>query len=118
MLVSREKTVFISNKDDGKWPYLLLDGPHDDLNVVAQARYLGINVSSCAEMMKLTFNQRLRAVCSSYVKTIMSYAGSKYSIIQSCLTLWNGMAVPLMLYSTEVLNVSVELFGSPAVEAG
>ena len=44
-------------------------------------------------------------MCSSYVKTIMSYSGSKFSFIQSSLALWNGMAIPSMLYGTEVLHV-------------
>ena len=85
MVVSREKTVVISNSDGGKWPYLPLDGSHEDLNLVAEARYLGLNVSLTAETMRLSFNQRIRLVCSLYVKTIMSYAGSKYSYVQSCL---------------------------------
>ena len=105
MMVSREKTVLISNDCSDKWPYLLIDGPHEDLLVVSKAKYLGVTVTASHNTLKSSFNDKLRNTCNSYVKTILSYAGSMYSHIQSSLAIWKGVALPSMLYAVEVLDV-------------
>ena len=93
------------NEDYEKWPYLLIDGPHEDLMVVSKAKYLGVKVSASKTSLKSNFNDRLRTICNSYVKTILTYAGSSYSHIQSSLAIWKGVALPSMLYAVEVLDV-------------
>ena len=107
-MVSRKKTVVISNDNMEKWPYLLIDGPHEGLLVVLKAKFLGVMVLASKEMMRMSFMQRLRAICSSYVKTILMYTGTKYSHVQSSLAIWNGVAVPSLLYGSKVLNVVVD----------
>ena len=105
MMVSREKTMLIANDGSDKWPYLLIDGPHEDLLVVSKAKYLGVMIAATRNSLTSSFNDRLRIICNSYVKTILSYAGSMYSQIQSSLAIWKGVALPSMLYAVEVLDV-------------
>ena len=105
MKVSREKTVVISSRQMKEWPYLLPDAPHEDLMVVAKARYLGVEISDKLAVMQESFDSKLRKKCISYVRAILKYRGSWYSHVQSCLAVWNNIALPSMLYGVEVVPI-------------
>ena len=107
MQVSELKSKIVSSSDLEVWEILTPD--FDFVCCIEQLqhhKYLGVEVYPTLARMTKSLNDKISSRAASFAKSILNVSKTKADKVSVILAMWRNMALPALLYSTEVIPMT------------
>ena len=107
MQVSELKSKIVSSSDLEVWEILTPDFDFVCcIELLYHHKYLGVEVYPTLARMTKSLNDKISSRAASFAKSILNVSKTKADKVSVILAMWRNMALPALLYSTEVIPMT------------